>query len=98
MIHGNERLHPRAAYVTSENLASLAPLHSHGTVRMDGHWGGPIAVFRSLAGTPIYFHWQQDDTGNTLVTGQIGSGKTTLIAFLLAMTAARARIIGLDHK
>jgi type IV secretion system protein VirB4 len=33
-----------------------------------------------------------------LVTGATGSGKTTLVAFLLAMTAGRARIVALDHK
>jgi type IV secretion system protein VirB4 len=64
-----------------------------------GHWPGPpIAIFRTLAGTPYRFHWQVGDVGNTLVTGVTGSGKTTLLSFMIAMTAGRAGIVALDHK
>ena len=98
LIPGNERLRPRGGYLTSKNLASMAPLLGYPAGPARGHWGGPIAVFRSMAGTVIWFHWHQDDVGNTLVTGETGSGKTTLVAFLLAMTTGRSRIIALDHK
>ena len=98
MIPGNEHLRPRSGYTNSKNLVSFAPLFAYPPGPDRGHWGDPIAVFRSLAGTVIWFHWHQDDVGNTLVTGETGSGKTTLVAFLLAMTAGRARLIALDHK
>jgi hypothetical protein len=88
MIPGNERLRPHSGYTTSKNQASFAPMFAYPAGPERGRW----------AGTVIRFHWHQDDVGNTLVTGETGSGKTTLVAFLLAMTAARARLIALDHK
>lgn len=98
LVPGMEHLNARSGYITSRNFASLAPMFCYPIGNKEGRWGNPITVFRSAAGTPVRFHWHQDDIGNTLVTGQTGSGKTTLVAFLLAMTAARARIIGMDHK
>ena len=65
------------------------------------HWPGPpIAIVRTLAGTPYRFHWHgpDSDVGNTLITGRTGSGKTTLVSGLIALTAGRARVVALDHK
>ncbi len=98
MIPGNEHMKPRSGYVTSLNMASFAPMQSYPTGPLKGHWGAPIVMFRSLAGTPVYFHWQVDDVGNTLVTGETGSGKSLLVGFLMAMTGSRAKIFALDHK
>jgi type IV secretion system protein VirB4 len=90
---------PRPGFVKSSNFAAFAPLYNWPAGEARGHWPGPpIAIFRTLAGTPYRFHWQVGDVGNTLVTGATGSGKTTLVAFLIAMTAGRARIVALDHK
>ncbi len=83
----------------SSNFVAFAPLYNWPAGEERGHWPGPpIAIFRTLAGTPYRFHWQVGDVGNTLVTGATGSGKTTLAAFLIAMTAGRARVVALDHK
>lgn len=98
MIPGNEFRRPRSAYINSLNMACWAPMQCYPLGPKRGRWGGPIAVFRSRGGTPVYFHWHQDDVGNTLVTGPTGGGKTTLVGFLIAMTSGRARIIALDHK
>lgn len=96
---GNSQLRPRPSYVNSINFSAFAPLYNWPAGSETGHWHGPeIALFRTLAGTPYRFHWHVGDVGNTLITGSTGSGKTTLVAFLIAMTAGRARIIGLDHK
>jgi type IV secretion system protein VirB4 len=97
-IPGNEHLRPRGGYVTSRNQVSFAPMFAYPPGPERGHWGPPVAVFRSPAGTPVWFHWQQDDVGNTLVTGETGSGKTTLVALLIVMTSGRAKVIALDHK
>ena len=90
---------PRPGFVKSSNFVAFAPLYNWPAGPDRGHWpGSPIAIFRTLAGTPYRFHWQVGDVGNTLITGATGSGKTTLVAFLIAMTAGRARVVALDHK
>ena len=90
---------PRPGFVKSSNLVAFAPLYNWPAGESRGHWPGPpVAVFRTMAGTPYRFHWQVGDVGNTLITGAVGSGKTLTTAFLLAMTAGRARIVALDHK
>jgi len=100
MIPGNAHKQIRGGWVTSLNMVNFAPMHGFPTGPERSHWGAPIALFRSPAGTVVYFHWQaeRDDTGNALITGETGSGKTTLVAFLLTMTTGRAKVIGLDHK
>ena len=99
MLPGAGFWRPRPGFVKSSNFVAFAPLYNWPAGAERGHWPGPpIAIFRTLAGTPYRFHWQVGDVGNTLVTGATGSGKTTLVAFLIAMTAGRARIVALDHK
>jgi type IV secretion system protein VirB4 len=100
MIPGNAHMNIRAINATSFNMTSFAPMHNFPTGPERGHWGEPITLFISPAMTPIFFHWhaEGDDVGNALITGETGSGKTTLTAFLLAMTTGRAKVIALDHK
>jgi type IV secretion system protein VirB4 len=101
MVPGSNSWQPRPGFVKSSNFVSFAPLYNWPVGHKEAHWPGPpIAIFRTLAGTPYRFHWHGpgSDVGNTLVTGVTGSGKTTLVAFLIAMTASRARIVALDHK
>ncbi len=89
---------PRPGFVKSSNFVAFAPLYNWpagedgslaGTADRDVSDPGRHALPLPLAGR---------DVGNTLVTGATGSGKTTLAAFLLAMTAGRASIVALDHK
>jgi len=90
---------PRPGLLKSTNLVAFQPFYNWPTGREKGHWpGGPITYFRTLAGTLYAFHWHYFDNGNCLVTGTPGSGKTTGVAFLIAMTAGRARVIAIDHK
>ena len=98
LVPGNARLRVRPGVISSRNFAALAPLHGFPEGPESGHWGPPIALFRTAGGTPYRFHWHVGDVGNTLVTGETGSGKSLLVGFLIAMTAARARVIALDHK
>ncbi len=98
MLPENDRLQPRPGYVSSRNFAAMAPLHNFPSGKPKGHWGEPIAVFRTTAGTPYLFHWHVGDVGNTLITGETGSGKSLLAGYLMAMTSGRARIFPLDYK
>jgi type IV secretion system protein VirB4 len=99
MLPGGERWRPRPGFVKSSNFVAMAPLYAFPSGPESGHWPGPpIAVFRTLAGTPYRFHWHVEDIGNTLLTGATGSGKTLLTGALIALTAGRARVVALDHK
>ena len=98
MVPGNNRFWPRPGYLSSRNFAAMAPLHNFPQGPRRGHWGAPIAIFRGIAGTPYFFHWHVSDVGNTLITGETGSGKSLLTGFLIAMTTGRARIFAFDYK
>lgn len=99
---------PRPGFVKSSNFIAYSPLYNWPAGDIDakdgrGRWaGGPIATFRTMAGTPYFFSWQppgtSDGNGNCLLSGRSGSGKTLLASFLIAMSASRARVIALDHK
>jgi len=103
---GNSHLQPRPVLVSSINFCAFAPLYNWPSGSETGQWPGrEIALFRTLAGTPYRFHWHGQTAdksnlvnGNTLVTGDSGSGKTTGVGALIAFSASRARIIALDHK
>ena len=94
----SSRYRPRPGFIKSSNLVAMAPLWAFPSGERQGYWGDPICVFRTLAGTPYFFHWHVLDVGSTLITGVVGAGKTLLTAFLIAMTGSRARIVALDHK
>jgi len=99
MLPGGAFWRPRPGFVKSSNFVAFAPLYNWPAGQHRGHWPGPpIAIFRTLAGTAYRFHWQVGDVGNTLVTGASGGGKTLTTGFLITMTAARARVVALDHK
>ena len=99
MLPGGAFWRPRPGFVKSSNFVAFAPLYNWPAGQDRGHWPGPpIAIFRTMAGTPYRFHWQVGDVGNTLLTGAVGSGKTLMTGFLIAMTAGRARVVALDHK
>ena len=90
---------PRPGFVKSSNFVAFAPLYNWPAGPDRGHWPGPpIAIFRTMAGTPYRHYWQVGDVGNTLLTGASGSGKTVTIGFLIVMTSGRARVVALDHK
>jgi type IV secretion system protein VirB4 len=90
---------PWPGFVKSSNFVAFAPALQLANRQDRGHWPGPpIAIFRTMAGTPYRLHWQVGDVGNTLLTDAVGSGKTLMTGFLIAMTARRARVVALDHK
>jgi len=75
----------RPAAITSRNFAALAPFHAHpaGKAR-DNHWGPPVAMLRTTAGSPFAFNFHVGDLGHTFICGPSGSGKTVVQNFMLA--------------
>lgn len=103
MMPGASFWRPRPGFVKSSNFIAYSPLYNWPAGDETGFWpGGPIATFRTKAGTPYLFSWHppkaKDGNGNTLLTGRSGAGKTVLASFLICMSAGRARVVALDHK
>lgn len=83
---GNAALRARPGYVHSRNFAAMAPLHSFNVGRRVGYWGKPAFVFRTRSGEPYYYHIHERDLGNTFFCGMSGSGKTTAVGAIIALS------------
>ncbi len=86
LFPGNSRLRPRPGYISSINLACLAPMHAHPVGEETGYWGPPAALFTTTALTPYRYHYHIGDVGNTFICGRVGSGKTMMISFLVTQS------------
>jgi type IV secretion system protein VirB4 len=96
-LPGNFALRPRLSPITSRNYAAMAPFHNYPVGRATGnHWGDAMAVLVSNAKSNYYFSLHasdpkdptggsKKDVGHTSIYGQVGSGKTVLIGFLVCM-------------
>ena len=85
MIPGNGRFAPAPGAVSSRNFCAMAPLHAYPSGRQEKpHWRRPLALLRTDGGTPYELYLHVGDVGNVFVTGETGSGKSVLIAFVLA--------------
>ena len=83
-LPGNARLRTRPGVISSRNWSGMAPLHGYPGGMARGHWGAPVALFRTTGGTLYLLHFHVGDIGNIVMFGPTGSGKTTLLLFLLA--------------
>ncbi|WP_170419547.1 hypothetical protein [Ruegeria atlantica] len=78
-------------FVSDKNFADFANLHSWPMgSREHLRWGGPVAAFRTLAGTPYWFSFHREGSdkdagpGTTAIFGAPGEGKTLLANFLMS--------------
>lgn len=101
-LPGNMRLRTRPGAISSRNFSGMATFHNYPGGAAHGHWGEPLTVFRTTGGTPYRFHLHAPtetvkDLGNVFVAGPAGSGKTTLVLFLLAMAERQdAQVVFFD--
>ncbi|CAG1017159.1 partial Type IV secretion system protein virB4, partial [Burkholderiaceae bacterium] len=95
-LPGNFRHRPRKAPITSRNFAAMCPFHNHPSGRASGnHWGEALTMFITSALSPFFFSLHasdpraadggRKDVGHITGIGPVGTGKTTLIGFLIAM-------------
>ncbi|MBY0335643.1 MAG: type IV secretion system protein VirB4, partial [Acetobacteraceae bacterium] len=102
-LPGNARLRVRPGAVSSRNFAALSPFHGFPAGAAEGHWGTPLALFRTSGGTAYRFHLHAPtdtvrDLGNVFVAGPSGSGKTTLMGFLLLMAERQNATVAFFDK
>ncbi len=84
-LPGNHSYIARSAMLSSANFAGLSSMHNFATGQIDRtHWGLPITILETTSQTPYWFNFHRRDIGHFLVTGPTGSGKTVVLAFLLA--------------
>jgi type IV secretion system protein VirB4 len=84
-LPGNLEWRTRPGAINSRNFAGLSSFENYPMGAAQGHWGGPLARFRTNGGTPFDYVPHVDDVGMTAIFGPIGRGKTTLMMFILAM-------------
>ena len=97
LIPGNHALRLRPGAISSRAFAAFSPLHGYPTGERKGYWGDPIALFRTMGGTPYRFHLHVGELANVFVTGRAGSGKTTWLGFIMAQSGrANAQVIVWD--
>lgn len=84
-LPGNHSYIARSAMLSSANFAGLSSMHNFATGQADRtHWGLPVTILETTSQTPYWFNFHRRDIGHFLVTGPTGSGKTVVLAFLLA--------------
>jgi type IV secretion system protein VirB4 len=79
----NFHLRGRHAAVSSRNFAAFAAMHNFPAGDRRGFWGDPVMMFRTSGGTPFLYHFQHEGSGNTFMSGQTRSGKSTTIGLML---------------
>lgn len=95
-LPGNFKHRPRKAPITSRNFAAMCPFHNHPSGRAHGnHWGEALTMFVTNALSPYFFSLHasdpraadggRKDVGHITGIGPVGTGKTTLLGFLIAM-------------
>jgi type IV secretion system protein VirB4 len=84
-LPGNVEWRTRPGVISSKNFAGLSSFDNFPAGQASGHWGRPIARFRTDGGTAYDYVPHVADVAMTIIFGPIGSGKTALLMFLLAM-------------
>lgn len=96
-LPGNFAYRSRKAPITSRNYAAMSPFHNYPTGRATGnHWGDALTMFITSAASPYFFSLHASDptkpdggsrrdVGHMTILGPVGTGKTTVLGFLVAM-------------
>lgn len=95
-LHFSRRMQP----ISTGHLGGFTSLQSMPMGNAIGsNWGPPVTLFPTVGGTPYFFNFHRGNSGHTTLIGPQGTGKTTLMHFLI--TQARklnARIWYIDSR
>jgi type IV secretion system protein VirB4 len=79
--------------------AGFASLHNFPAGAFHNPWGDAVTIIRTSRGTPYFFNFHIGDNGHTAIIGPDGTGKTTLLNFLLSESQKYSpRLLHLDFK
>lgn len=99
-LPGNFKYRSRKAPLTSRNFAAMSPFHNYPSGRATGnHWGPALTMFVTSALSPHFFSLHasdprlpdggnRKDVGHLTGIGPVGTGKTTVLGFLISMLTA----------
>ena len=87
-LNDYEKYDSRKIFLTTENVADFIPLfNSYQGLQSNSFGNTPVAQFKTISNAVYNFNFHAEETkystGHTLVIGGTGSGKSTLISFLL---------------
>ncbi len=86
-LPANFRYLRRQRSINTSRIGGFAALHNFPSGSIAGNkWGPAVTTFRTVLNTPYFFNFHNGDLGHTVVLGPKGSGKTTLINFLLTQS------------
>jgi type IV secretion system protein VirB4 len=83
-LPGNIEWRTRPGHISSRNFAGLSSFDNFPAGQARGHWGRPIARFRTDGSTSYDYVPHVADVAMNIIFGPIGSGKTALLMFFLA--------------
>jgi type IV secretion system protein VirB4 len=83
-LPGSSIFKPRPGDISTMDLADMASLDNFPMGASAGYWGGSPIRFRTNGQTAYDFVTHDQDVGHALVIGRIGSGKTVLLAMIVA--------------
>ncbi|RZI46360.1 hypothetical protein EDM53_03950 [Rickettsiales endosymbiont of Peranema trichophorum] len=86
-LPGNFKFICRPQYTVCELTCPLSSIHHQNRGVYNGSkWGPYVLLFRNFDGNPYYFNFHRGESGNTLVVGPKGAGKTVLMRFFITQT------------
>lgn len=85
MLPANFEFTTRLDHIDTMHVGGFVNIHNYPAGNAKGcPWGPPVTLFYTAAGTPYFFNFHIADNGHTSVVGTHGSGKTTLVNFLIS--------------
>ena len=81
-LPGNIEWRTRPGHISSRNFAGLSSFDNFPAGQVRGHWGRPIARFRTDGGTAYDYVPHVADVAMSVIFGPIGSGKNRFIDVL----------------
>lgn len=75
----------RFDFVPSYNIGNFASLYNFPIGKLNrNYWGDSLTIFKTALKTPFFYNFHDGKNGNTFIVGQKGSGKTTMMNFLIS--------------
>jgi type IV secretion system protein VirB4 len=99
-LPGNMRYLRRFSVVATTKIANWFSLYGFpiGSVR-NNYWGDALTIIPTAIKTPYFFNFHNGNKGNTFILGKEGTGKTTILNFLLSQSLKyKPKIFYIDTK
>lgn len=87
-LPGNYQYLKRFHILPISKIATYISLFNFPTGKLkENYWGNAITIVPTALDTPYFFNFHYQTSGNTLIVGPDGTGKTSIMNFLLSQTS-----------